>query len=80
MKNQLKVGQTFEVVEVLRNPYGNKHDYFKVNGHTISLGRFEQHVCNGTEQGIKHDEGYSSLALSSNNRKQVGKLTITKVK
>lgn len=77
MENKIKVGQTFDVVEVLDTKYEN--DYFKIGGHTISLGRNDQYFCNGPIGGIAND-GFTTLALADHWIKKIGKLTITKVK
>lgn len=78
MKNKIKVGQSFEVVEILGQSY-KKSKPFKVGGHTLSLGRNSQYFCNGVSAGIDQG-GFTTLALDSSKVKRVGKLTITKVK
>lgn len=80
MKSKLKVGDSFEVVEVLKgvNDCYNV-EVFKIGGHTIYTGHNSQCICNNGYVGITY-EGYSTLAILDSYRKPIGKLTITKVK
>lgn len=78
MKNTLKIGQSFHVVEVLQSgvdKYIEKR--FKKGGHTIMLG-FNKCIMNG-ESAFSFG-GINTLYLSDNDVKLIGKLTITKLK
>lgn len=81
MKTKLKVGDSFEVVEVLDHKFIG--DVFKTGGHTIEFECGHQ-LLNGNERyGIlkkKSCFGQCALYLSRACRKPIGKLTITKVK
>ncbi|MEI2271859.1 hypothetical protein OHD16_06860 [Sphingobacterium sp. ML3W] len=78
MENKIKVGQSFDVVEILHSRPKNENN-FKIGGHTLSLGRNNQYFCNGISGGIEHG-GFTTLALNDQQVKKIGKLTITKVK
>ena len=79
----LKVGQSFEVVEITEGWYGKT---FKVGGHTIkSLGDGWNHtLANGEDWDYadkKVDLNFNhGLWLTGSEVKPIGKLTITKLK
>ncbi|QQT43316.1 Uncharacterised protein [Sphingobacterium multivorum] len=76
MENKIKVGQTFEVVEVLTD--GGYFDSFKIGGFTIgeTFGFGISCLCN-TENFTKT---YRYMSTIDEEIKPIGKLTITKVK
>lgn len=77
---ELKVGDSFEVVEVLDHNYSDNQ--FKVGGHTISLSICHQ-IANGqidNDGWFEEYLGQKTLCLLSEHTKPIGKLTITKVK
>ncbi len=75
---KLKVGQSFEVVEVLHN--GFTYGVFKTGGHTISFDDFNQLLNGHLDAYSKTYMGQRTLCLGLNETKPIGKLTITKVK
>lgn len=81
MKTKLKVGDSFDVVEVLDHKFIG--DVFKTGGHTIEF-ECGHHLLNGIEKyklfKRKSCFGQHALYLSRTCRKPIGKLTITKVK
>lgn len=83
---KLKIGQQFEVVEVLRNG-GYIVDVFKVGGHTLHFKEFEhgsgKTLCNGSynEKGrIRIKYGSLCRHMHSYEVKPVGRLTVKEVK
>lgn len=82
MKNKLKVGQTFEVVEVLTDG-GYSDNVLKIGGFTIDFG-YESILANGvnfyrfSKDGANFNQRWASMY--KNEIKPIGKLTITKVK
>ncbi len=80
----LKVGQSFEVVEVLTDKWSGNP--FKVGGHTIrSLGNVWNHtLANGMEwvcANEKIDLNFNhGLWMPDSEVRPIGKLTITKLK
>ena len=78
MEKELKVGHTFEVVEVLYSNFN--YNEFKVGGWTVSFTEHRQ-LLNGTNNN-SYDKtmGQNTLCLPYNGTKKVGKLTVTKVK
>lgn len=80
MKTKLKVGDSFEVVEVKSGANDSYRDkVFKIGGHTLFMGKHSQCICNNGYKGIPSN-GYTTLAILDSYRKPIGKLTITKVK
>lgn len=78
MKNNLKVGESFEVVEVLGHNFGS--DYFKIGGWTTKLD-WCSFILNGNETtDVEKFLGQNVLCLPVSGEKKVGKLTITKLK
>lgn len=85
MNNKLKVGQSFEVVEVLQNR--NYHiNLFKIGGHTIksSGNRWNHTLANGYKWECaleKSDLNFNhGVWMTDYEVKPIGKLTITKLK
>ncbi|AXF52592.1 MAG: kinase-like protein [Caudoviricetes sp.] len=78
MKNNLKVGDSFEVVEVLT--YGGYYNVFKENGFTI--GKKMSHGISCLSNSNKCDDNirFRYMSILDNEVKPVGKLTITKLK
>lgn len=77
MKTKLKVGDSFEVVEVIdANEYSTEKNIFKKGGHSLRDGHTV--LINGNSGLFKGKDQY--LYLDIRRRKQIGKLTITKVK
>lgn len=78
MKNtELKVGQSFDVVEVICDKeYEADTSLFKKNGHTLCNGS----ICliNGNSGLFEGKDQY--LYLNKTRRKLIAKLTITKLK
>lgn len=73
MENKLKVGQTFEVVEVLRDGGYGKYA-FNIGGFTIG----NKNILVDGLNILSNDN--SVLFMTKNEIKPIGKLTITKVK
>lgn len=82
MKTKLKVGDSFEVVEVLSSPYFKKT--LKVGGQTLKLSKINDVLVNGIDcnhVGVNEELLYQrTLCLAYKDTKPIGKLTITKVK
>ena len=87
MKNQLKVGQQFEVVEVLMNG-GYPPGAFKIGGHTL---HFKEHSNNSgftlinkfksrTGKLFMEEYGCSVAFMDGREVKPVGRLTVKEVK
>lgn len=73
----LKVGDSFEVVEVLDpNEYSIDKNVFKKGGHSLRDGHTV--LINGNSGLFKGKDKY--LYLNETRRKLIGKLTITKLK
>lgn len=77
MSQNLKVGQSFEVVEVLMD--GGYFNVFKVTGFTIGiiLGRGIDCLPNGN---TPYSYEFKYMSLLDKDIKPIGKLTITKLK
>lgn len=84
MKDSIKIGQSFDVVEVLTDG-GYSKGVLKKGGFTIDFG-FGWIMANGVNyKGMWTDgdtlfHGQSYAVMYDNEIKRIGKLTITKVK
>lgn len=77
MERKLKVGDSFEVVEVLDcNEYDTEPNLFKLGGQTVGIGNLV--LVNGSSEMFKGKNEF--LFLSKTRKKPIGKLTITKLK
>lgn len=79
MENKLKVGQTFEVVEVLTD--GGYSNLYKVGGHSI-ITHDRQVITNGINPyAIQRNEYKQHTAyMYESEVKPIGRLIVTKVK
>lgn len=74
---KLKVGQSFEVVEVTDcNEYDTAPNLFKVGGQTLGKGNLA--LVNGDSEMFKGQNEF--LFLNKRRKKPIGKLTITSLK
>lgn len=87
MKTKIKVGDSFEVVEVLKNTFSDK-TLFKIGGFTLGMkytNEYTKCIGNGTKK-IESDLSRKFMSTCYLNMrvgkevKPIGKLTITKVK
>ena len=81
METKLKVGDSFEVVEVISSEYENNP--FKIGGHTLKMSVINHILINGNiNYGgyFKEYLGQKTLCLLYKHTKPIGKLTITKIK
>ncbi|HWL22307.1 MAG TPA: hypothetical protein VNR38_00905 [Ureibacillus sp.] len=78
MERKLKVGDSFEVVEVLQNSFSS--GVFKTGGHTVSFDDYHQLLNGHLDSYSNTYMGQRTLCLGLNETKPIGKLTITKVK
>ena len=82
MENQIKVGQSFEVVKVLTDGGYSDKSLFKIGGYTIG----KQHSLLGGIRTLSNGENIHNhqnliyLSPLEGEIKRVGKLTITKIK
>lgn len=83
VENKLKIGQQFEVVEVLTDG-GYRVNPFNIGGHTLAFNGNKDILVNGAFSGdrslYKEKHGCCTLYMHDDEVKPVGRLTVTKVK
>ena len=79
MEDNLKVGQQFEVVEVLTGGYYS-YGLFKTGGHTIMSDKNIVLTNGETPRFIERSQFGYSAHMYDTKVKKVGRLTLTKIK
>lgn len=78
--NKLKIGQSFEVVEVLKHGFTDT-SLFKIGGFTIGISTYDFNCVNCVINGENYSNNRTLMWMEKGEEiKPIGKLTITKLK